>query len=531
MAAEEAPLLRVAATELPCAVEKEVRFDVRPRDVVWLKGPSGVGKSTICSRIALQRNDDRIIVDWRPDVPVSERCGALFQETTLVDSLCLGANVLLALQQEDGRRRNDDAAKAKALVEAVGLSWHRDALKMPTELSGGMARRGAIALQLASRKRVVVLDEPFTGLPIDTAREVATELRQHLVDAALVVVSHRPELVTLLNKNGATKEVDLSPREDESSEPDGRASLLEAGRFWRRFHQKLADYLVYSAPLILLAFAAAGLAVSAVSADLLSRLDASPLVDRLVETEVLPLVDLLLKNKDNPLEATMAKAFVRSKARSLADGAFPPAKRAVYARGIAALFVLELGPLLAGLLFAGRIGGAFAGEVATMQATRQNDLLRTLGVDARRWSLYPALLAALVAVPVLAAAGTLEALYIASVVGRRRLSDSWFWPRVRGAVLPGLASRVSGASSLNSALLRLATWPPAFHLLKTLSYVLILLAAAELAARRPRLSPRDVPGAVTAAVVFGSLAIILLDFLFSQLLILDDSPADASSSL
>ena len=67
--------------------------------------------------------------------------------------------------------------EAKRLVEAVGLSWARDGRKMPQELSGGMARRASLALQLAQRKRVVVLDEPFTGLDESSARAVAAELR------------------------------------------------------------------------------------------------------------------------------------------------------------------------------------------------------------------------------------------------------------------------------------------------------------------------------------------------------------------
>ena len=510
------PLVRVTALSLPYAAEETINFSLRTGDVVWLKGPSGVGKTTICS--SLVTPDPRITVEWRNDLQETERCGALFQETTLVDGLCLGANVLLALGSQDLK-------EAKRLVEAVGLSWHRDSLKMPTELSGGMARRGAVALQLALKKRVVLLDEPFTGLPYHTASQIATELKEQLLqDTAIVVVSHRPDLVHKLSEK--TIDVELTPRAEENHglENVRPTSRLNAGLFSSRFRSRFQDYFWFSAPLLLLAFFAAGLAVATLSADLLVRLDAGPYVSKFVDADILPFVDTLMKTaaKDNPLQVAMTKALVRTKAQSLTSHAMPPAKQNVFARGVTTLFVLELGPLLAGLLFAGRIGGAYSGDVATMQATRQNDLLNTLGVSSRRWSLLPALCAAILAAPLLTAAGTAEAIVIAHAIGQRRLevpldNDDWFWPRVRETILPPLDL---GGSVWTTSILRLSTWPPCFHLLKSLTYILIVIAAAELAARAPRLAPRDVPRAVTLAVVSASLVIILADFLFSHLLIL-----------
>jgi hypothetical protein len=93
----------------------------------------------------------------------------------------------------------------------------------------------------------------------------------------------------------------------------------------------------------------------------------------------------------------------------------PDIKASLYSFGIARLFVLELGPLLTALLLAGRIGGSYAGEIATMQATNQNRLLRTLGISPVRWTLLPALLAALLAAPVLTLIGTVIALHIGAI--------------------------------------------------------------------------------------------------------------------
>jgi ABC-type transporter Mla maintaining outer membrane lipid asymmetry permease subunit MlaE len=61
----------------------------------------------------------------------------------------------------------------------------------------------------------------------------------------------------------------------------------------------------------------------------------------------------------------------------------------------------EIGPLVTALLLSGRIVGSCAGDVATMQTTVQNTLLRTLGISPRIWTLVPALLASLIASPLL----------------------------------------------------------------------------------------------------------------------------------
>lgn len=85
------------------------------------------------------------------------KCGALFQSTTLIDTLSVEANVCLAL---DASGFNSDIRQeAKRLLEAVGLHYVSDGPKAVTELSGGMGRRASLALQLAQRKAAIVLDE------------------------------------------------------------------------------------------------------------------------------------------------------------------------------------------------------------------------------------------------------------------------------------------------------------------------------------------------------------------------------------
>jgi len=208
------PLLRFSARRVDAArcpfSNDSVAFTLEAGGCVRLAGVSGCGKSTLATFVAGLSKAGALrahfgvdaACEWDPAVPPRERCGALFQSTTLIDSLTIAGNVALALSATSassvassaattncsgggggggggGRgslSHHDRLARVKALVEAVGLDFSRDGGKRPTELSGGMARRASLALQLAQRKRVIVLDEPFTvrdageGLDADSAR-------------------------------------------------------------------------------------------------------------------------------------------------------------------------------------------------------------------------------------------------------------------------------------------------------------------------------------------------------------------------
>mmetsp|Transcript_6039 Transcript_6039/g.8905 ORF Transcript_6039/g.8905 Transcript_6039/m.8905 type:complete len:539 (+) Transcript_6039:29-1645(+) len=524
---DDESLVEIHASRLPCAAEQDLRFVLKAGDVVLLSGPSGVGKTTLASALLAPVKD--INITWNKKIPEYERCGALFQQSTLLDALCLAANVRLAVSR--GTKNLSPQSEAKRLVEAVGLDWARDGKKMPTELSGGMARRGALALQVAMRKRIVILDEPFVGLDAQSQRAVAHELRvlRKKYGTAFLIVSHQPNLVIESfeeddEQMSSVRTITLSPKlRQENKEKEEFQYLEEAYLFSRRFRYKLIDYGFFTLPLILLAFAAAGLAVSTLAADMLRRLDPAPQLDTLVSTQILPLVDLLLGKEASDFQKSMTKTLVRAKARQLLDTAMPPAKQAIYAAGATRLFVLELGPLLTALLLAGRIGGSYAGEISSMQATRQNDLLTTLDLSPRFWSLAPALLAGILAAPVLTIIGTALALVIARHVGSNALQNGdWFTSHFRHAAFPHLYARLKNRSLLQ-AFINLLTWPPIFHIIKSLTFIGLIFSSSELFARRSRLSLRAVPHVITAAVVFSSLAIIIADFAFSQLFLLHDA--------
>ena len=126
------------------------------------------------------------LCQWDDRIHERERVGMLFQQTTLLDSLTVAGNVCVALENCPTTSKDDinngaknlqqTRATIKRLLETVGLDYLRDGHKRPSQLSGGMARRASLALQLAQHKHVIVLDEPFAGLDFATAVGVAKEL-------------------------------------------------------------------------------------------------------------------------------------------------------------------------------------------------------------------------------------------------------------------------------------------------------------------------------------------------------------------
>ena len=534
-----------------------------------LSGASGAGKTTLSGFLAglSSRSDLRkldIVVEqcsWDESLEPGERVGVLFQQTTLIDALTVAGNVCVALEACATRRKEKGAQSAeerdrtiKQLLDMVGLDYARDGPKRPTELSGGMARRASLALQLAQRKHVIVLDEPFAGLDREAAISVAKELKRLRKETgtALLLISHEPDLAALVkgDDNAHNMTVTLDPptatRESNiNAAISGAAKPSLYGRAaFERFAEKLSDYFVWSLPLILLTFVACGLAISMLSSDILQRLDVTDPVLEIVNKEVKPMLKMLTGDEPN----AMTMMMINLKIRSMLNNVVPGAKATLYALGMAKLFVLEIGPLVTALLLSGRIGGSYAGEVATMQATAQNKLLQTLGISPRAWTLGPALVAALIASPLLTTIGTSIAIYLGALVGPSYGIGTFdqYFEDIRRAVFPTLRLRsivawgageydeyslvdvirsldlrcTVGNSSLGETIIEILTYPPLFLLVKAITFMTIVMLVSESAARfTQNLTPRSVPGVITRSVVLSSLFIIIADWAFSQLLL------------
>jgi ABC-type transporter Mla maintaining outer membrane lipid asymmetry permease subunit MlaE len=283
------------------------------------------------------------------------------------------------------------------------------------------------------------------------------------------------------------------------------------------------------------------MAISMLSSDTLRRIDVTDKVLEIVDEEVKPMIKLLTGEEPGMLQMM----GVKMKVRSMLNATVPGAKATLFAMGMAKLFVLEIGPLLTALLLTGRIGGSYAGKVSTMQATAQNKLLRTLGINPRAWSLYPSLAAALIAGPVLTILGTWLALFLGSYVGPFYGigSHEGYWQEVRSATFPDLRLRGllplqkenSTATILDAlfyspdfrtpfsddymdTIIEISTYPVVYHLLKATTFMVITMSVAEVCSRiKPNLSPRGVPSVITSSVVIAGLLVILADWGFSRL--------------
>jgi phospholipid/cholesterol/gamma-HCH transport system ATP-binding protein len=148
-------------------------LDVRRGEVLGLVGASGGGKSVLLRTIIglIPRRDGRITImgadtDYADSATmhnIGARCGILFQQGALFSSLTVQQNVQFPMRENlvISETLLDELATAK--LEMVGLS-RADGNKFPSELSGGMTKRAALARALALDPQIVFLDEPTSGL-------------------------------------------------------------------------------------------------------------------------------------------------------------------------------------------------------------------------------------------------------------------------------------------------------------------------------------------------------------------------------
>jgi phospholipid/cholesterol/gamma-HCH transport system ATP-binding protein len=181
-------------------VLKGVSIDFRAGRTTVVLGPSGCGKSVMLKHvIGLLKPDagevwfDGQRVDTESEKrlgPVRRQFGFLFQQSALFDSLSVQRNVAFPLEEHTKMKAAERTERVHDVLEMVGLSETVD--KMPAELSGGQRKRVALARAIVLDPRVILYDEPTTGLdPIraDVINELILKL-QHDLHATSIVVTH-----------------------------------------------------------------------------------------------------------------------------------------------------------------------------------------------------------------------------------------------------------------------------------------------------------------------------------------------------
>jgi phospholipid/cholesterol/gamma-HCH transport system ATP-binding protein len=181
-------------------VMHDVNFTVGRGDVFVIMGGSGSGKSTLLNTMIGLRapTEGDVLYDGEsfPHADAAERhrmtrrFGVLFQFGALWSDLTLAENVALPLQQFTRLGRNEIRELAELKLSLVGLSGFGGFY--PSEVSGGMVKRGGLARAMALDPEILFFDEPSSGLdPISARRldELILELRNSL-GATLVIVTH-----------------------------------------------------------------------------------------------------------------------------------------------------------------------------------------------------------------------------------------------------------------------------------------------------------------------------------------------------
>ena len=168
-------------------------------EFVTILGPSGCGKSTVLRLIAglpphHPTTEGTVHVANAPVAgPGSDR-GMVFQDYTSFDNRTVEDNVAFGLECR-GVGAKERREQARAWIEKVGLDVKRDAHKYPSQLSGGMRQRVAIARTLILRPRIILMDEPFGALDPSTRlhmQELLNKLWRE-AEATVFFVTHSIE--------------------------------------------------------------------------------------------------------------------------------------------------------------------------------------------------------------------------------------------------------------------------------------------------------------------------------------------------
>src|SRR5712672_4716988 len=154
---------------------ENVSLQVREREFLALLGPSGCGKSTLLYLIGgfLPIGTGKILVDGKAVAGPGPDRGIVFQNFALFPWKTVRKNVLYGLERQ-ALPRQERETRAQAFIDLVGLTGFEESY--PSQLSGGMKQRVAIARTLAFDPRILLMDEPFGALDAQTRSLMQAEL-------------------------------------------------------------------------------------------------------------------------------------------------------------------------------------------------------------------------------------------------------------------------------------------------------------------------------------------------------------------
>ena len=243
----KAPIVHVDKVLVELAGERiyeALDFTVFDGEFLCILGPSGCGKST-CLRLIgglLPASGGSVRVDGRAPAEAWDQIAYVFQAPRLVPWRTALGNVMLAMELRFGSGgKHEREMRCRSLLELVGLTKEAD--KYPHMLSGGERQRVAIARALAVEPKIILMDEPFAALDLNTRRRLRAEMiaiwRQtgktivfvtHDIDEAMVLADR-----VILMSNKPTRVIDTTVIENRR--PRDIENTPELGAHRDRLHR------------------------------------------------------------------------------------------------------------------------------------------------------------------------------------------------------------------------------------------------------------------------------------------------------